>query len=81
MIKRHHLLYIHCCYNVAFNGLWFEALLSNDRSELYTVHCPEYERGGQEGCLHFFNMSAMGRVFLGCGGNPKKNMQVRVDCR
>ena len=59
----------------------FETLLSNESSDFYTTHCPEYERSGQEGCLHFFNMSAPGSIFLGCAGNPKKNQRVRVNCR
>jgi hypothetical protein len=63
-------------------GDQLEALLSNQNSELYTVQCPEYDMTNQTGCLHFFDMSAAaGRVFLGCGGNPKKNMRVRVECR
>jgi hypothetical protein len=62
-------------------GSEFEAMLSNDSSEFYTVHCPEYEEGGGEGCLPFFNLSAPSKIFLGCAGNPKKNQRVRVNCR
>jgi len=58
-----------------------KTLLSNESSDLYTIHCPEYEKPRQQGCLLFFNLRVGGSLFLGCSGNPKKNQDVRVDCR